>query len=132
MNEMSESALLEATRNGLQATYMGVQHLLQVQVITLWEAIKAEERRRDPHTLVAHGFRVFSQNDEDGILAEIFRRIGTTNRHFVEIGATENTLFLLLQGWQGCRAGKDCGPTPTAIFSTMRPGATRRNCEAAS
>jgi hypothetical protein len=52
-----------------------------------------------------HGFRVCSQHDEDGILQEIFRRIGTTNRCFVEFGAARgcasNTLYLLLQGWAG-------------------------------
>ena len=52
-----------------------------------------------------HGAKVFSQSDEDGIIAEIFRRIGTTNRVFVEFGAeigTENnTRFLLESGWTG-------------------------------
>jgi hypothetical protein len=33
----------------------------------------------------AHG-QVYSQNNEDGIIAEIFRRIGTENRTFVEFG----------------------------------------------
>jgi hypothetical protein len=39
------------------------------------------------------------------IIAEIFRRIGTTNRVFVEFGAEtgeeNNCRFLLLQGWRG-------------------------------
>jgi hypothetical protein len=62
-------------------------------------------RNADERRLLKHGFRVCSQADEDGILREIFRRIGETNRMFVELGAAEgienNTLFLLLQGWQG-------------------------------
>lgn len=48
---------------------------------------------------------MYSQNDEDGILEEIFRRIGTASRSFVEFGVTDgrenNTLKLLLEGWHG-------------------------------
>lgn len=55
--------------------------------------------------LARHGYSVYSQNDEDGMLAELFRRIGTTNRSFVEIGTGDglqnNTTHLLLQGWSG-------------------------------
>jgi hypothetical protein len=51
------------------------------------------------------GKKFFSQSDEDGIIAEIFRRIGTTNRVFVEFGAelgTENnTRYLFEIGWTG-------------------------------
>jgi hypothetical protein len=51
------------------------------------------------------GKKFFSQSDEDGIIAEIFRRIGITNRRFVEFGAeigTENnTRYLLESGWTG-------------------------------
>jgi hypothetical protein len=46
-----------------------------------------------------------SQNGEDGIIAEIFSRIGCTDRIFVEIGAGDglvnNTAYLLFRGWQG-------------------------------
>jgi hypothetical protein len=59
----------------------------------------------DPRRLERFGFRAHSQFDEDGILAEIFRRIGTTNRQFVEFGTSDgmenNTLYLLCQGWSG-------------------------------
>ncbi len=59
----------------------------------------------EPLSLIPHGYRVFSQNDEDGILAEIFRRIGVGGRRFIEIGAgtglENNTLFLLHQNWRG-------------------------------
>lgn len=50
-------------------------------------------------------FQVFSQNGEDGIIEEIFRRIGETNKYFVEIGVEDgmesNTTYLLLKGWKG-------------------------------
>lgn len=52
------------------------------------------------------GFRVFSQNDEDGYLLYIFSLIGTTNRHVVEICAGDgiqcNAANLIVNhGWTG-------------------------------
>jgi len=50
-------------------------------------------------------YQVFSQNGEDGIIAEIFNRIGTTNKYFIEFGVENglecNTLNLLYKGWSG-------------------------------
>lgn len=50
-------------------------------------------------------YQVFSQNGEDGIIAEIFKRIGETNKFFVEFGVEDgfenNTLNLLVKGWSG-------------------------------
>jgi hypothetical protein len=64
-----------------------------------------QPRFQDPKRLLRHSFRVNSQNGEDGIIREIFRRIGTTNRVFVEIGVDDgienNTAFLVTQGWTG-------------------------------
>jgi hypothetical protein len=56
--------------------------------------------------LAASELRVFSQNGEDGVLAAIFARIGTTNRYFVEFGVEDgiecNTRFLMdVLGWSG-------------------------------
>jgi hypothetical protein len=55
--------------------------------------------------LDSFGYQVYSQNDEDGIINEIFKRIGTTNKKFVEFGVQDglesNCHFLLLQGWCG-------------------------------
>lgn len=62
-------------------------------------------RYREELRLLRFGYRAYSQSDEDGILAEIFRRVGTTNRLFVEFGVGDglecNTLNLLVGGWQG-------------------------------
>jgi hypothetical protein len=56
-------------------------------------------------SLNRYEYRVHSQNGEDGIIAEIFNRIGTTNKFFVEFGAgsgvENNTAFLLIKGWSG-------------------------------
>jgi len=59
-----------------------------------------------PRGLTAHELRVFSQNGEDGVLAEVFRRIGTRGGGFVEFGASDgaegNSAFLAqVLGWPG-------------------------------
>jgi hypothetical protein len=65
----------------------------------------ATPRSSEELRLLRSGRKVYSQNDEDGIIAEIFRRIGVESRRFVEIGAADglenNTVWLLLQGWSG-------------------------------
>ena len=65
----------------------------------------AQPRYADDRRLLKYGFKAYSQADEDGIIQEIFRRIGVTNEIFIEIGVGDglenNTLFLLLKGWQG-------------------------------
>ncbi|HTY09059.1 MAG TPA: hypothetical protein VMF29_07840, partial [Candidatus Edwardsbacteria bacterium] len=68
-------------------------------------ALLDRPRYRDTRRLCHHEYQVFSQNGEDGCLAEVFRRIGVTNRYFVEFGAGDglenNTSHLLLGGWSG-------------------------------
>jgi hypothetical protein len=70
-----------------------------------WEQTMASPRYAEPKRLLRCGAKAYSQNDEDGIIAEIFRRIGTANRSFIEIGVgtglENNTLALILQGWRG-------------------------------
>jgi len=78
----------------------------QAAAIQALEALKAgNERYRDPRRLIVHGAQYFSQNFEDGMIAEIFRRIGTASRTFLEIGigdgSENNTASLLSAGWSG-------------------------------
>ena len=58
-----------------------------------------------PRDLTLYELSVFSQNGEDGVLQEIFQRIGTTNKFFIEVGASPNESNALLladiSGWQG-------------------------------
>jgi hypothetical protein len=79
-----------------------------VQIATLQhyrELILQKERYQNVKRLNQFEYQVFSQNGEDGILAEIFKRVEETNRVFVEIGAgnglENNTTFLLQKGWSG-------------------------------
>ncbi len=64
-----------------------------------------EQRCADPLYLDGFGYKVFSQNDEDGIIHEIFSRIGTTSKRFIEFGVQNgletNTRLLLNTGWKG-------------------------------
>jgi hypothetical protein len=59
----------------------------------------------DPRALAPHGFKIYSQAEEDGILNEIFRRTGIAHWTFIEIGVSDgrecNTRLLLRQGWKG-------------------------------
>lgn len=61
------------------------------------------DKLADP--LICYGRKVYAQCDEDGIIEEIFRRIGIKNRICVEIGCgngiENNTHYLILQGWRG-------------------------------
>jgi len=59
----------------------------------------------DPRHLAPYGYKIFSESDEDGIINEIFRRIGVEDRTFFEFGVgnggQNNTVNLLVQGWRG-------------------------------
>jgi len=67
--------------------------------------IKHRMMLQPPPYLDSFGYKVYSQNDEDGIIHEIFKRIGTTNKTFVEFGVEDglvsNGHFLLFTGWHG-------------------------------
>mgnify|MGYP001225992320 FL=1 len=76
--------------------------------ISAWKVktdILDQPRYKDDKRLLKYGFKAYSQTDEDGIIQEIFQRIGVTNKTFIEIGVGDglenNTLFLLLKGWKG-------------------------------
>jgi|tagenome__1003787_1003787.scaffolds.fasta_scaffold20814378_2 hypothetical protein len=102
---------LERTLNRLRATPLSA---------TLQRALKHSDRSRgvypalaelarrygEPPDLTAYELRVFSQNGEDGVLAELLRRTGVSGGGFVEFGAGDggegNTVFLAaVLGWPG-------------------------------
>lgn len=72
----------------------------------LLRTILMQEKYRDEQHLGRHTFKSYSQFGEDGVLTEIFRRIGTTNKFFVEFGVGDglenNTCHqLVVNDWQG-------------------------------
>lgn len=75
----------------------------------LWELERANLSDRDvvvANPLTACGRRFFSQNDEDGILLEILRRLEISEPSvFLEFGVDDgtecNTIILLAFGWRG-------------------------------
>ncbi|MBR1646392.1 MAG: hypothetical protein IJ685_06405 [Selenomonadaceae bacterium] len=66
---------------------------------------ETRERLKNKKCLEYYGFKVYSQSDEDGIIEEIFNRVGTTNKIFIEFGVQNglecNTHYLLFKGWRG-------------------------------
>lgn len=94
-----------AARSDLLITRATLEAQLRVQKEQLSAQILADPKYADAKRLSRYEAQVFSQNGEDGILAEIFARIGVTSRVFVEFGAgdgTENNCaYLLLKGWSG-------------------------------
>ncbi|SRR5665213_914498 len=84
-----------------------------------------DPRYASPKRISRCGWRASSQTDEDGLIQEIFRRIGTTGRRFLEIGVGDglenNTAYLLACGWSGTWIESDA----------ERSAAILRNCESA-
>lgn len=67
--------------------------------------------------------KIYSQHGEDGIVREIFNRIGTTSKKFFEFGAgagsENNTIALLIDGWKGWWIdGGDYIPVYQKLFAT--------------
>lgn len=69
------------------------------------DRLRAQVSTNTPGCPAEHGYKVYSQCDEDGIIANIFSRVGEGTRNFVEIGCSDglenNTHALLIQGWCG-------------------------------
>jgi hypothetical protein len=101
MDEKAQQLLLQLVR----ANNHLLNDLRQMQIVRTWREELEHPRYADPKRLLRYGFKVYSQSDEDGIIQEIFRRIGTSNRVFVEFGVETgvecNTAKLVLEGWRG-------------------------------
>lgn len=74
-------------------------------VMARWE----ERASRSNNPLLRCGGKFFSQNDEDGMVLEIFRRLEISTGTFVEIGVGDglenNSIILLMNNWRGLWIG---------------------------
>jgi len=100
------NTLKELTRQQNRLLEINGRATASCAVIQAMEILKAsQERYRDPKRLLVYGAQFWSQNYEDGMIAEVFRRIGVTSRTFLEIGTGDgsenNTTVLLSAGWSG-------------------------------
>jgi hypothetical protein len=102
---MSDSDALQRLIQISQFNATRSDELRQMELLRYWADELARPRYVDAKRLLRYGFKVYSQSDEDGIIQEIFHRIGTTNRTFVEFGVESgqecNTVKLLVEGWRG-------------------------------
>jgi hypothetical protein len=114
-NVSEGSSNLLGAMNNMSTKFTGFFHRLNLNLKHLTEAVAEEyvERQmrenpkyQNPKRLNKYEYQVYSQNGEDGIISEIFRRVGTQNKFFVEFGVGDglenNTVCLLLKGYTGC------------------------------
>jgi hypothetical protein len=82
-----------------------LEGLYQLQLDSTLAQLLSGPKYQDVKRLGRYEHKVFSQSGEDGILAEIFRRIGTTGKVFAECapgdGRENNTVYWLTRGWTG-------------------------------
>ncbi len=105
------SRLLKRRRQYRQAPLRAAAATELLQTLTVQQRIDhLRVARGHTNPLLASGYKVFSQNDEDGIIQEICNRLklgaGST---FLEIGVGDgsenNTLNLLTKSWKGVWLG---------------------------
>jgi len=97
--------MLKKLYHKIRNSWFSEIRVLQPAITSNYAEIELAERLKDPIRLERFGYKVYSQNDEDGILSEIFKRIGITNKKFIEFGVQSglecNSHFLLHKGWRG-------------------------------
>ena len=93
---------LRAGSDAAQRTQYLLRQILENQLMA---QISETEKFKDPLRLHRYGRKVYSQNQEDGMIAEVFDRIGTTTKRFIEFGVEAgvecNSAYLLMQDWSG-------------------------------
>jgi hypothetical protein len=105
LSQMPVLKQLLSSRTDIMITRATAARQLRLTQELFVTTLLASSRYDDPKRLNRYEGQVFSQNGEDGIISEIFSRIGSTNRVFVEFGAGDgsenNSAYLLLKGWSG-------------------------------
>jgi len=97
-------SLMNEANHTLNDIRMNSQISMQWATAQYRQQLLQQARYQEEKRLLRHGAKIFSQNDEDGIIREIFKRISPRSKTFFEFGvqATENnSLALLADGWKG-------------------------------
>jgi len=98
MNFLKKILIKITNRKEIQQINKNLAKIIVNQIISL-------PKFQNEKILLKHGYKVFSQQDEDGIIDEIFKRIGSGKKKFVEMGIETgiqcNTSNLLFQDWSG-------------------------------
>lgn len=83
--------------------YSGLKNIEKSLALLAINNIYSNHNRRN--SPMENGHKVYSQQDEDGIIEEIFNRIGVKKKLFIEIGLETgiecNTTYLLQKNWSG-------------------------------
>jgi hypothetical protein len=115
MDEATGSAL-EGIQNRLDQIERQLRDLKQLEQLLpalVRHAFLKDLELAAPFDLAAERFGLVSQNGEDGIIVALFKRIGITDRRFVEIGCGfngGNSGFLAREcGWRGLMVDAQAG-----------------------
>lgn len=101
VSEIGEAGAHTWTAAGATEQLRSSQSRLRKELAELRAAIAS----RTPNNPCIHGFKVFAQTDEDGIIENILDRLPDHSRTFIEIGCgnglENNTHYLLLKNYRG-------------------------------
>jgi hypothetical protein len=91
--------------SGLYKISNELNKLNYIQTQIFLESKLQQQKYQNNLRLNKYEFQSHSQNGEDGMIHEIFNRIGLTNKYFIEFGVgnglQNNSAYLLLNGWKG-------------------------------
>jgi hypothetical protein len=101
----SAKADLRSMEGDLKVIRQRLHTLAAIERERFYKELMNDKKYECRERLEKYGFKVYSQYEEDGIIQEIFCRIGLRTKIFVEFGVENglenNTLKLLLEGWRG-------------------------------
>lgn len=105
LSTIRQELIMSRNNELLSEAAQTLRRTAQTESQALVRDILKDTKYDDAKRLERHGYCVASQNEEDGMLAEVFRRIGETNRVFFEFGVGNGlqniTFHMLLNGWKG-------------------------------
>ena len=114
MDGQSAVSVIVKIRNALSRVEANIGGIEAIEAIRTDALLSEDPRYKDAQRLHRYSFSVNSQNGEDGMIQEIFRRIGFKSRVFVEVGVGDgtenNTAFLLCTVQRGGPRFRSCSP----------------------